>query len=373
MYNKNSKSNKNNTIAVVFGGVSNENEISVITGTMACNILKNGGESVLPVYVSTDGDIFADESLSDINAFKDGGYSEKPRAIFGDGGVYIKNSRGKIKRFIKLYCALNCCHGGFGEGGGLAGLFAVCGIPFAGAGMFESAAFIDKYYTKLVLSSLGVTAADYRYITSPSRSGAAASQIGYPVIVKPARLGSSIGIAKAENEAELHEAVSAAFCYDGGVLIEKYLDGKREINCAAYFADGKVLVSPCEESIPRGELLSYDDKYSGGGKSVFPADIPDSISENIRRTTAKIYSRLYMRGIVRFDYILCGGEIYLSEINTVPGSLAYYLLSKGFKNFYPVLQAVIAQAREDFAESRQKTILHTGILKNFASNGCKSK
>ncbi len=370
---KNTYKNSDNTIAVVFGGVSNENEISVITGTMACNVLKSGGDRVLPVYISTEGEIFADESLSDINAFKDGGFMDAPRAIFGDGGVYIKNSRGKIKSFIKLYCALNCCHGGVGEGGGLGGLFALCGIPFAGAGMFESAAFIDKYYTKLVLSSLGATVADYRYITLPPQAEQAAAEIGYPVIVKPARLGSSIGVAKAENVNELRGTVEAAFCYDGGVLIEKYLSEKREINCAAYYADGKTVVSPCEESIPRGELLSYDDKYSGGGKSVFPADIPEAISQKVRLAAARIYSRLYMRGIVRFDYILSGGEIYLSEINTVPGSLAYYLLSKGFKDFYPVLRAVVAQAREDFAEIGQKTILCTGILKNFSSNGCKTK
>lgn len=365
--------NSENIIAVVFGGVSNENEISVITGTMACNILKNGGDGVLPVYISTEGEIFADESLGDIEAFKDGGYKSKPRAVFGDGGVYIKNSRGKIKRFVRLYCAINCCHGGVGEGGGLSGLFALSGIPFAGAGMFESAAFIDKYYTKLILSSLGVSVADYRYITEPSQAEAAAARIGYPVIVKPARLGSSIGIAKAENNGELREAVGAAFHYDSGVLIEKYIENKREINCAAYFAGGKTVVSPCEESIPRGELLSYDDKYSGGGKSVFPADIPEAISSAVRRTTAEVYSRLYMRGIVRFDYILSGDKIYLSEINTVPGSLAYYLLSKGFKNFYSVLHAVIAQAQTDYAEFKQKTILCTGILKNFSSKGCKMK
>ncbi len=364
---------QNKTIAVIFGGVSNENEISVITGTMACNVLKSGGESVLPVYISVGGEIFADESLSDIEVFKDGGYDSRPRAIFGDGGAYIKSRRGKIKKFIPLSCALNCCHGGACEGGGLCGVFALSGIPFAGAGLFESAAFLDKYYTKLVLSSLGVCTADYRFISAPSQAQSAARQIGYPVIVKPARLGSSIGIAKAENDEQLTAAVAAAFCYDSGVLIEKFLDDKREINCAAYYSDGKVVVSPCEESIPRGELLSYDDKYAGGGKSVFPADIPEALSESVRRTTAEVYSRLYMRGIVRFDYILSRGKLYLSEINTVPGSLAYYLLSRGFKDFYPVLRAVIAQAEEDFSDFKQKTILYTGILNNFSSNSCKTK
>ncbi len=358
-------------IAVIFGGVSNENEISAITGTMACNVLKSGGECVLPVYISQENAIYADERLADIRTFCGDGYIDCARAVIADGGAYIKNKRGKIARFVKIEAALNCCHGGAGEGGGVTGLCSLAGIPFAGAGMFESAAFLDKYYTKLVLSSLGVNTAEYVYITDGKDAASAAEKLGFPVMVKPARLGSSIGIAKAEDAEMLDIAVGAAFTYGDGVLLEKFLTGKREINCAAYRADGKVVVSECEEAITSGELLSYDDKYAGGGRSVFPAEIPAALAGEIRATTAKVYSRLYMRGIVRFDYIYSGGKAYLSEINTVPGSLAYYLLSSGFRQFYPVLRAVIEQARADYAESGQKTLLRTGILNNFASNTCK--
>ncbi len=361
----------NSVIAVIFGGVSNENEISVITGTMACNILKSKGKNVLPVYIDVDGAVYADTLLSDISVFKRAGYKKASKAIIADGGAYIKNAKGKIKSHIQIEVALNCCHGGYGEGGGLNGVFALADIPFAGANLFESAAFMDKYYTKLVLSSLGVKTAEYALITAENDAFSAVENMGFPVIVKPCRLGSSIGISKADDSGSLENAVKVALEYDDKVIIERYLPNRREINCAVYFSDEKIITSPCEEAVSSGELLSYGDKYAGGGKSHFPADIPDLIANKVRLTTAEVYAKLHMRGIARFDYILSDGEIYLSEINTVPGSLSYYLLSEGFSSFYSVLQAVIAQAMRDYAENAKKLILKTGILNNFSANTCK--
>lgn len=358
------------TIAVIFGGISNENEISIITGTMAANVLRSGGDVVVPVYVSREGALYTGENLTDISVFKDGGYKRFPRAVIALGGVYALTRRGKLKKFRKVDVALNCCHGGAGEGGGACGLMEMNGIPLASAGMFESAAFMDKYYTKLILRSLRVRNAPYVYLKSAEQLEEA-EELGYPLIVKPARLGSSIGIARADDRAQLEEALLSAFCFDSGVIVEKYLPDRREINCAAYFSDGAVITSECEEAFSFGDILSYDDKYSGGGKSVLPADIPRRTSDRIKALTAKVYSRLNMRGIVRFDYIISCGKLYLSEVNTVPGSLSYYLLSNGFKDFYHVLQAVIVQAEEDKKLRDGKLILETGILNNIRSNACK--
>ncbi len=361
-----------NCVGVVFGGVSNENEISIITGTMACNILKKGGTAILPIYIAPDNRVYADARLSDLTIFQKDGYQKCAQAVIAQGGVYLKNRWNKLGKFISLSAALNCCHGGMGEGGGLNGVFALADIPFAGAGLFESAAFLDKYYTKLVLSALRVPTVKYRYITQEEQALACAQKLGFPVIVKPARLGSSIGVVKVDDAAQLSQAVQAAFTYDSGVLIEQYVTEKREINCAAYFAEGKVVVSPCEESIAAGDTLTYEDKYAGGGKSVCPAEIPAQTAEKIRQITASVYAKLGMRGIVRFDFLLQGDNIYVSEINTVPGSLAYYLLSKGMAHFYPVLQAVLEQARQDFDLQKQKSILRTGIIHNFTANACKN-
>ena len=357
-------------IAVIFGGKSCENEISVITGTMAANVLKSGGDSVIPLYMSQRGDIYTGEGLADIENFKNDKYLSFPHATVTKGGILVLNKRGRIKKFVKVDVALNCCHGGWGEGGGVCGLFALNDIPLASAGMFESAAFMDKYYTKLVLSSLGVKVAPYAYMRGLNELSEAEG-LGYPLIVKPAKLGSSIGIERVENRDQLEQAVISAFFYDDGVLCEKYLEDRKEINCAAYFADGKIITSECEEVVCKNEIFSYDDKYAGGGKSVLPAHIPASIANEIKNITKNVYQKLNMRGIVRFDYILSENSIYLSEINTVPGSLSYYLLSSGFKDFYPVLQAIIVQALEDYKNSSEKKILNTGILNNFSSNSCK--
>ena len=359
-------------IAVIFGGRSNENEVSVITGTMAANVLKSGGNTVIPLYMSQRGELFTGEGLLDITNYKGDGYLRFQHAVVGYGGVYVLNRRNKLKKFLKVDVALNCCHGGWGEGGGVCGLFALNDIPLASAGMFESAAFMDKYFTKRVLRSLGVKVARYVYMRDPNEF-LKAEKLNYPLIVKPAKLGSSIGIELVENREELETAVSAAFLYDDGVICEKYIDNRREINCAAYYAHGKVVTSECEEAVTAGDILSFDDKYTGGGKSILPADIPERIALKIKKITANVYSRLNMRGIVRFDFLLSGDDIYLSEINTVPGSLSYYLLSSGFKEFYPVLQAVITQAEEDYRGASAKTILRTGILNDVKSGNYKMK
>ncbi len=353
-------------IAVVFGGVSNENEISVITGVMAANVLLSGGWDVLPVYISQSGEFYAGEELKKLNTFSQNGYKKCQRAQIFGGAVHLFNARGKLKKSFVPRCVLNCCHGGWGEGGGLAGVCAAAGLPLAGAGAFESAAFMDKYLTKIVLAGLGVNCAPYVYVKS---GGEGVCGLPYPLIVKPATLGSSIGISRADNGEELQRALDCAFLLDGAAIVEKYIEPRREINCAAYRAEDKIVVSECEEPLPQSDIYTFEDKYGGGGKSVFPAKIPEEISTYIRKTTRLVYEKLNMRGIVRFDYIY-SEEVYLSEINTVPGSLAYYLFASGFKEFYPVLEGVIRQAETDFARSKKKLIT-TGILQNLPSAGGK--
>ena len=355
-------------IAVVFGGVSNENEISVITGTMACNILSDGGIEVLPVYISQQGKFFAGAELAKLNTFKQNGYLKCFNAVIADGGVYLLNKRNKIKNHVMVDCVLNCCHGGFGEGGGLSGICSAANLPFAGAGIFESSVFMDKYLTKLILESLGIKTAPYVYLRRTD--GYVCDNFTFPAIVKPVSLGSSIGIQKVANGEELKSALDCAFIYDNAAIVEKFLENRREINCAAYFADGEIHVSECEEAVTQGDILSFEDKYQGGGRSVIPADIPAEKTAHIREITRDVYRKLNMRGIVRFDFIL-SDDIYLSEVNTVPGSLAYYLFSKNFKSFYSVLDSVIKQSEMDFADSR-KTLLTTGILQNLPENSYKS-
>ena len=360
-------------IAVLFGGASNESEISVITGTMCANVLKYGGEDVLCIYVTPSGAFLCGEELSDISLFKSGACLEFPRCVIAEGGVYIHGRRGKFKKFVPIYAAINCCHGGLGEGGGAGGLFAYAGIPLVGGDIFGGAAFMDKCLTKIILGGLKVNVLDYAEVRSIDDIPAAIEKIGLPAVVKPARLGSSIGISLARTENEFLSAVQSALMFDNKVLCERYVSDRREINCAAYFGGGKVNVSECEEAFSSGGLLSFDDKYAGGGKSVIPANIPASAADEIKSVTKYVYSSLDMRGIARFDFIMEGETIYLSEVNTVPGSLAWHLFAPSYKDFLPVLKELIAQAVADCANAAGRLVLKTGILASVPEGGTNIK
>lgn len=362
----------NGKVAVLFGGASNESEISVITGTMCANILKNGGADVLPVYISPSGAFYCGGGLADIAVFKGGGELKFPRCFVADGGVYVRGRRDRVK-FVPLYAAVNCCHGGTGEGGGAAGLFACAGIPMAGGDIFGGAAFLDKCLAKVVLRGLGVPVLDYAVIRSREDIFAALERVGLPAVVKPARLGSSIGIRAVHSREEAEEAVAAALMFDEKVLAERYVATRREVNCAAYFCGGEVRLSQCEEAFSSGGLLSFDDKYSGGGRSVIPANIPKDAETAVRGIVKNVYSSLDMRGIARFDFILEGDAVYLSEVNTVPGSLAWYLFARSFKEFFPVLEDVINQAVADFSSAGGRLLLKTGILSSVPKFGGKIK
>lgn len=360
-------------VLVIFGGVSSENEISVITGTMACNVLKKAGKSVLPLYISPQGELLCGNELADISLYRQGGKIKAEKAAFARGCVLFLGRKGKVKGRTEVGAVLNCCHGGAEEGGSVAGLVAVMGVPFASAGMFESAAFMDKYLTKLVLKGLDAPVAPYIYADESTDIGELSSRLEYPVIVKPCRSGSSIGITRAEDEAQLRDALDTAFAIDSSVIIERCYSPIREINCAAYYAEGRVRVSDAEEVFTDGALLTFSDKYSGGGKRQFPARLTEELSHRIRALTERVYSALNMRGIVRFDYILYGDDLFISEINTVPGSLSQYLVSCGYRQFAAVLEGVLAAAEADFAARTGKRVLHTGILDNIPSNACKLK
>ena len=354
-------------IVVFFGGVSGENEISVMTGTMTCNVLSNRGENVLPVYITQDGAFHAGGDLADIKEYKNGALPRSESAAFSPKSVHILSPRGRIKRTLKVRCAINCCHGGWGEGGGISGLCDCFDIPLASASSFESALFINKYLTKIALKGLGVRTLPFTLVKNVDEE----LDCEFPVMVKPSTLGSSIGVVRADDEEGLKSALSAAFDLDVYVIIDRCVKDRREINCSAYRTGDEIIISPCEEVMSGGAILSYDDKYSGGGERVFPANLDEEISGEIRKTTRYVYEALGVNGIVRFDYILEGDTVWLSEVNTVPGSLSYYLLSTGWNAFYDILMSLVDDAEKRKTRERQKLVINTGIINNFVSNSCK--
>ncbi|MBR1867763.1 MAG: D-alanine--D-alanine ligase [Clostridia bacterium] len=320
-------------ILVFFGGVSCEHDVSVITGTMVANSLKGGNFDPIPIFVDENGEWYGGKELFDIGFCSS--FDEKKvykvTVVPGDDALYrIKNR--KLKKISKADVAINCLHGLNGEDGSLAGLLQLSGIPLASPSLFASSLSMDKYYTKLLLAGLNVACAPYVRICRDNYERGkefaldfVKKKLEFPVIVKPANLGSSIGITKVSDEGKLIDALDRAFKYDGKVVVEKAFEGFREINCACYKSGDKYFVSECEEPLLNGDLLSFADKYNGEGVKNFPAEIEPSISKKIKETVKYVYRKLDFKGVIRIDFLLVGNEVYLNEINSVPGSLAYYL------------------------------------------------
>ncbi len=344
---------KNNAkkILVVFGGVSSERDISVITGVLTLNCIDRQKYIPVPLYV-TDNACFTGDKLFDLSFYKSRDLRDLDEAVLkvGSNELWI-SKRGKLKSAGEIYCAVNCCHGLNGEDGSVFGLLRLCGIPCASPDMLASSVYMDKCASKIYLSGIGVKTVPYKTVTKAQYFAdmegvvSEVQKFGFPLIVKPARLGSSIGIKLAENREKTFGAIEFALRYDGKIIIEKALQNFKEINCAAYSANGKIITSECERPVSAGKFLSFEDKYEGGAKhaasSIFPADIDKEVSDEIKRITENVYRKTFVHGVIRIDYLLCDGEIYLNEVNTVPGSLAMYLFKDKTSDFKDMINELI--------------------------------
>lgn len=347
-------------VAVFFGGRSSEHEISVITGIYAANLLRGAGYEVLPVYLPVAGGMLLMKSLRDVGEFSDG--TPSGLAVeWTDGG--LRPVRGMFRRPIAVDCALNCCHGGMGEGGELAALLEWYAIPSASPAMAESAVFLDKALTKLVLRGLGIPTARFVVCREGDRDALARveAELRFPVILKPSKLGSSVGISLANTAEEFERALAFAFRLDGTVLAEEYLAGKRDLNIAAYRRGREVILSPVEEVFSAAPILTFGEKYEGTGErsSELPAKLPAGTAEALGEYLRRIYEAFGMRGVVRADFLLVGEQIYFNELNTVPGTLATYLFGESLHTAKELLVTLVEEAR--LAE--KKEIVSSGILK----------
>lgn len=359
-------------VAVFFGGASVEHDVSVITGVLTANSLDKSAYNAVPVYVDGDNRWYCGEELKDIDNYKNLDYKKLKRVAFLCGeNVLYSVKKNKMKPLLTISAVINCMHGERGEDGSLAGLVNMCNIPFASPPIEASAVGIDKALTKKFLIGIGVRTLSAVSIRKLSDCASAESKLGYPLIVKPAKLGSSIGISRARNLKELESAVRFAFRFGEKAVAERMLEGFTEINCAAYrTAGGEIIVSECERPVGSGEMLTFEDKYSTG-KREFPAKIPVKISEKIKRITEKIYRELDCVGPIRADFMVCGKEVYLNEINTVPGSLAYYLFCDTLKEFSGILTETVKVAEKKFAaEGTLQKTFKSSVL-NVGTKGAK--
>lgn len=366
-------------VLVIFGGESCEHDVSVITGVMTLNAIDRKIYNPIAVYVSKNGRWYTGESLRDVSVFKNINVKKLSEvALFcGDNNLYCLK-KGKVKAVCEVYSAVNCCHGGEGEGGGLYSVLALSKIPCTSAEEFASSSSMDKEFTKLALNGIGVSCLPCVKITDQGfylrREEVlqlVKSKLDFPVIIKPSRLGSSIGIKIAKDEIELEKGILQALAYDRKVVIESALTNFREINCAVRKVGGVVEASECEEPQLKTDFLTFEDKYKGETEKKFPAEIDKSISDQIKQIAKTVYKRLGFSGVIRIDFLLCEDKIYVNEINSVPGSLAYYLFCKSTEDFAKFITELIEESVDDKKATSQKiTTFESGVL-NLSS--CKTK
>ena len=365
-------------VAVLFGGKSCENEISILTGVFVINLLDRTKYTVIPVYIHTDGEMYFSAKATDLECFRQGDFSTFQRVFFIGGQMYALGKRNRIKNMGKIDVALNCCHGGLGEGGGVSAIMEWNCIPLASPELTSSGIFMDKCMTKTVMRALNIPTVDYIRVNERDyiKRGAfllksIEARLKYPVVVKPAHLGSSIGITVAKNESEAKTAIENAFALDDRVLIEKYLAEKKDVNCAAYMRKGEICVSEAEYAFGDG-VYSFEEKYIKrqsdgriGGKDGGRYALNGELRDKIRAYTKTVYKRMNLNGVVRMDFLVSGKEVYLCEVNTVPGSLAYYLFCERISDARVFFSDLIEEAILNKAE---KKLLATGILKRVQWN-----
>ena len=342
-------------VAVMFGGKSVEHEISVISALQAAEYLNKEKYQVIPIYISKQGKMYTGEQIGKIAAYKniDTLLKNSTQIVLTneDGKVVmtpypVKFRFGKQKNTV-IDVVLPIVHGTNVEDGTLQGYLKTLGVPFAGCDVLASAVGMDKHVMKLVFREAGIPVLDSKcflktdYIDSDEKIISTIEEtFSYPVIVKPVNLGSSVGISKANNRDELAESLDLAFQFATTVLVEKAITNLREINCAVLGDIYEAEASECEEPLNATDILSYEDKYmaggsksSGGSKGMaslarkIPADITPEQREYIRKLAVKAFQAIGGNGVARIDFMIdtTDNTIYLNEINTIPGSLSFYL------------------------------------------------
>lgn len=360
-------------VAVFFGGKSTEHDVSVITGVLTLNALRKTCYQVVPVYIDKKGDFYTGELLFDLDEFKNLKTKKLTKITFlpNDNTLYKKKNN-KLKPALKISSVINCCHGGDGENGNYSGLIESLGIAICSPEALPSALFMDKRKTKFALKGIGVNALDYVYTKTMSVTEKEVLKLGFPVIVKPVDLGSSIGVKPINRYEDLRGAISFALKYSSGVIIEPCLKDFTEMNCAVYKNSlGDIVVSECEKPIGRTEILSFNDKYVNGSRE-FPANISLGLSKKIKSIAKKIYNSYFNIGVIRIDFFVKDNKVFVNEVNTVPGSLSYYLFSNTLKDFSVMLEELI-KAGEQRHNKKQalETTYNSGILSGLGSKGAK--
>lgn len=341
-------------LGVFFGSRTCEHDVSIISAVQLMRAANREKYDVIPVYISKQGEWYTGAPLLDIATYtpfdpnKKGIIRVNPDLTAGSGALTCiergKGLLGKDREVVaaRLDCVIPVFHGMHGEDGTVQGMLELCNLPYSSSGVGASAIGMDKVYMKQFFRGAGFPVLPdcwfLRHAWEKDRVSVMESiekQLGYPVFVKPASLGSSIGVSRADDRSALEEALELAFDFDRKVLVEKGLNKPLELNCSVLGYNGEAEASEIEMPVSSGELLTYLDKYgaSGGSKGmaslkrVLPAPIEPELRDKIKKLSVEIFNNMDCKGVVRIDYMYDSpsGEVYITEINTLPGSMAFYL------------------------------------------------
>lgn len=351
-------------IGVIFGGNSLEHELSILTAVQAMDNIDKERYEVVPIYIAKDLTIYAGGMLRYIDSFKDfrliNRYATKVN-IVNKKGKFILETTGLIRREYKeIHLAFPMVHGKNTEDGAIVGYLETLGIPVIGSDIYSSAACQDKVFTKEILRANNLPTIDYvdftdiDYKMDKEDIFKQIDKLTYPLIIKPARLGSSIGIEVVNRKEELESSIDKVLLNDERALVEEYIANRREFNMSVLLSKGKLIGSVIEE-IEKESPCSYYDKYhkdeddskeEDSFKRTYPANISKSLAEEIEKTSKKAYKALALSGTARIDYVYDqkAKKLYINEINTIPNFFSHHLFDDKNIDYRELLGIMIKEA-----------------------------
>ena len=371
-------------MGVVFGGRSVEHDVSIITAHQVMAQLAERHD-VVPIYVSREGAWLTSPALNDLEVYRQSRWNQVGEEAFippatGYGGLHVAGGRLRRARTIPLDVVVPALHGTYGEDGTVQGLLDLAGIPYVGSGVLASALGMDKVMMKAIFRAAGLPVVPDVVVEESMLAADEArvvdqveALVGYPAFVKPARSGSSVGIARATERRALVEALEVARTYDRRVLVEPAMEGCIEVNCSVLGGAGvETRVSVCEQPVSWEEFLTFSAKYMGGAKSGkqpagmaaqerrIPAPISEALTKQVQDNALKAFGAVGASGVARIDSFVRedSGECWIMEINTLPGSFSFYLWEASDTGFGELLQLLIEIALN---EHKSKSELLVGF------------
>lgn len=366
-------------VALIFGGRSLESDISVITAMQVLSNIDRSAYSVEPIFMY-EGDFFV-KGLDKLDAFSSFNPLDHQRAILYKGEFYTIK-RNSFSKYFKPEVAFICCHGGEGESGVLQAVLEYNGIAYTSPSVLASACGMDKALSKQLFEGMLLNTLPHEVVSREEFEEDAErtlqrleSFLTYPLIVKPSSQGSSIGITVAEDREQLKFALDVACKFDTKIIVEHKLTDFVEVNCAAFRDGERIILSDTEQPLTLNDFLTFDDKYMtngkmGGGGHIIPADI-GNLELIVKAHTERIYRELDLNGVVRMDYLVdkARNKVYINEINTVPGSMAFYLFEGQNIDFKTLISRLIDNAVNYQALHRTPSSFKTDVLSKFKSGG----